>query len=92
MTVGNAQGNLGLADEVSGKLVDGGLRLFLNFEGERKLSITVYNMVGQQVTETLNGTYSGQTLDIIDSRIQMGSLIDVRDTETGERVMLRVSN
>jgi len=44
------------------------------------------------VTETLNGTYSGQTLDISDSRIQMGSLIDVRDTETGERVMLRVSN
>lgn len=92
MTVGNAQGNLGLADEVSGKLIDGGLRLFLNFEGERKLSITVYNMVGQQVTETLNGTYYGQTLDISDSRIQMGSLIDVRDIETGERVMLRVSN
>ncbi|MFM7813931.1 MAG: PKD domain-containing protein, partial [Flavobacteriales bacterium] len=90
--VSAAENGLGLADHVAGKLIDGGLRLFLTFAGERHLSITVYNMVGQQITETYTSTFSGPNVDINDSRIQIGSLIDVRDTETGERVMIRVGN
>ena len=80
----------GLGSELIGTLTDQGVQMMFYFDHERTLSITAYNVLGQQLIEPIVGQYERQTITFSERRYAANALIEIIDINTGERALLRM--
>ncbi|MFM2000136.1 MAG: hypothetical protein RL204_2083 [Bacteroidota bacterium] len=77
---------------ITGTMTDQGIQLTFNFEKEESLRIVAYNALGQQLIEPIVGKYSNQVIHFSDRRYGMNAIIEVLNTNTGERTVIRLAN
>jgi hypothetical protein len=77
---------------ITGYLSTGGVILNFNYTEEYNFKINAYNVLGQQLIEPIVGTYSNQTIQFGDARYAQNALIDIINTDTGERTTIRLGN
>ena len=87
---GPSANSTGLASELIGTLTDNGVQIMFFFDEPRMLQINAYNVLGQQLIETMKGVYERQTITFSDRRYAANALIEVVDLKTGERALLRM--
>jgi hypothetical protein len=80
------------ASEIIGTLTDEGAQIMFFFNEPRKLKITAYTVLGQQLIEPIIGVYERQTIRFSERRYAANALIEVLDMTTGERTVLRLGN
>lgn len=80
------------ASEIIGTLTDEGAQLMFFFNEPRKLKITAYTVLGQQLIEPIIGVYERQTIRFSERRYAANALIEVLDLNTGERSVIRLGN
>jgi hypothetical protein len=73
-------------------MTDQGIQLTFNFEKEESLRIVAYNALGQQLIEPIVGNYTNQVIHFSDRRYGMNAIIEVLNTNTGERTVIRLAN
>ncbi|MFN0032948.1 MAG: PKD domain-containing protein [Flavobacteriales bacterium] len=78
------------ASSIIGTLTDEGVRLMFYFNESRALKITAFNMLGQQLTETIAGNYMRETITFSERRYAENAIIEVLDMNTGERAVIRL--
>ena len=81
-----------IEQHITGTMTDQGIQLTFNFEKEESLRIVAYNALGQQLIEPIVGTYSNQVIHFSDRRYGMNAIIEVLNTNTGERTVIRLAN
>lgn len=79
-------------ENITGYLSTGGVILNFNYNEAYNFKINAYNVLGQQLIEPIVGTYSNQTIQFGDSRYAQNALIDIINTDTGERTTIRLGN
>lgn len=79
-----------LTSEIIGNLTDEGVQLMFFFNEPRKLKISAYTVLGQQLIEPIIGVYERQTVSFSDRRYAANALIEVLDMNSGERTVLRL--
>ena len=87
---GSSENSVGLASEMIGTLTDNGVQIMFFFDQQRMLQINAYNVLGQQLIETIKGVYERQNITFSDRRYAANALIEVVDLKTGERALLRM--
>jgi hypothetical protein len=80
------------AENITGYLSTGGVILNFNYNEAHNFKINAYNVLGQQLIEPIVGTYSNQTIQFGDARYAQNALIDIINTDTGERTTIRLGN
>jgi hypothetical protein len=80
------------AENITGYLSTGGVILNFNYNEAHNFKINAYNVLGQQLIEPIVGTYSNQTIQFGDVRYAQNALIDIINTDTGERTTIRLGN
>jgi hypothetical protein len=81
-----------IEQHISGTMTDQGIQLTFNFEKEESLRIVAYNALGQQLIEPIVGNYTNQVIHFSDRRYGMNAIIEVLNTNTGERTVIRLAN
>jgi len=81
-----------IEQQITGTMTDQGIQLTFNFEKEENLRIVAYNALGQQLIEPIVGKYSNQVIHFSDRRYGMNAIIEVLNTNTGERTVIRLAN
>lgn len=81
-----------IEQHITGTMTDQGIQLTFNFDKEESLRIVAYNALGQQLIEPIVGTYSNQVIHFSDRRYGMNAIIEVLNTNTGERTVIRLAN
>ena len=79
-------------ESITGYLSTGGIVLNFNYNEAYNFKITAYNVLGQQLVEPIVGSYSNQTIQFGDARYAQNALIDIINTDTGERTTIRLGN
>ncbi len=77
---------------ITGYLNTSGVVLNFNYNEEYNFKISAYNVLGQQLIEPIVGRYSNQTIQFGDARYAQNALIDIINTDTGERTTVRIGN
>ncbi len=80
------------ASQMIGTLTDNGAQLMFFFDSPRKLKISAYNVLGQQLIEPFIEVYERQTVQFSERRYASNALIEVLDMTTGERTVVRLGN
>jgi len=78
------------ASEIIGTITDEGAKLMFFFNEPRKLKISAYNVLGQQLIEPIVGVYDRQTVQFSERRYASNALIEVLDLNSGERTVVRL--
>jgi len=79
------------ASEIIGTLTEEGAQLMFFFNTPRKLKISAYNVLGQQLIEPMIGVYERQTISFSEKRYASNALIEVLDMNSGERTVIRLA-
>ncbi len=87
-----ASETVAIEQHISGTMTDQGIQLTFNFEKEESLRIVAYNALGQQLIEPIAGNYTNQVIHFSDRRYGMNAIIEVLNTNTGERTVIRLAN
>jgi PKD domain/SprB repeat len=75
---------------IMGTLTDQGVQILFFFKESHDIRINAYNVLGQQLIEPIEGTFTNQTIYFSDRRYASNALIEVTDLTTGERAILRM--
>jgi PKD repeat protein len=78
------------AGDVLATLTDRGVQVTFLFHELKNIQINAYNVLGQQLIETIVGQYGNQTITFSDRRYAANALIEVKDLNTGEKTLIRL--
>jgi len=78
------------AGDVLATLTDRGVQVTFLFDELKNIQINAYNVLGQQLIETMVGQYGNQTITFSDRRYAANALIEVTDLNTGEKTLIRL--
>lgn len=78
------------AADVLATLTDRGVQVTFLFDELKNIQINAYNVLGQQLIETMVGQYGNQTITFSDRRYAANALIEVTDLNTGEKTLMRL--
>jgi hypothetical protein len=78
------------AGDVLATLTDRGVQVTFLFDELKNIQINAYNVLGQQLVETIVGQYGNQTITFSDRRYAANALIEVKDLNTGEKTLIRL--
>jgi PKD repeat protein len=78
------------AGDVLATLTDRGVQVTFLFDELKNIQINAYNVLGQQLVETMVGQYGNQTITFSDRRYAANALIEVKDLDTGEKTLIRL--
>jgi len=78
------------AADVLATLTDRGVQVTFLFDELKNIQINAYNVLGQQLIETMVGQYGNQTITFSDRRYAANALIEVTDLNTGEKTLIRL--
>lgn len=78
------------AGDVLATLTDRGVQVTFLFDELKNIQINAYNVLGQQLIETIVGQYGNQTITFSDRRYAANALIEVTDLNTGEKTLIRL--
>lgn len=77
---------------VTAVLTADGVQVNFNFEENTAVKVSAYNVLGQQLIEPIYGNYGQQTIQFSDARYAAQAIIEVLNTTTGERTVIRLGN
>ncbi len=79
-----------MSSEIIGTLTDEGAQLMFFFNEPRKLKITAYSILGQQLIEPIVGVFERESIQFSEKRYAANALIEVLDMNSGERTVIRL--
>jgi PKD domain len=79
-----------LSPDIMAVLTDNGVQIRFFLNEPRQLKISAYTILGQQLIVPFTDIYTRETITFSDRRYAANSLIEIVDTQTGERAIFKL--